>query len=137
MWCVCAVGCAGKKGGGKGGGGGGGEGEERSDGRAAASTYTSAGARACCARTTERVARTPAVWGMVRAPRDGSVVRGGGKWRTGGRNNHIAHLLAAHEVCNAYAAACGQQKEQYVTGDSQEITHPSTSPAQAGLSCEF
>ena len=77
---------------------GGGEGE-RSDGRAAASTYTSAGARACCARTTERVARTPAVWGMVRAPRDGSVVRGGGKWRTGGRNNHIAHLLAAHKRC--------------------------------------
>lgn len=28
-------------------------------------------------------------------------------------------------------------KKQYVTGDSQEITHPSTSPAQTGLSCEF
>ncbi len=34
--------------------------------------------------------------------------------------------------------AKGQKvKRQYVTGDSQEITHPSTSPAQTGLSCEF
>ena len=30
-----------------------------------------------------------------------------------------------------------KDKRQYVTGDSQEITHPSTSPAQTGLSCEF
>jgi hypothetical protein len=30
-----------------------------------------------------------------------------------------------------------KSKKQYVTGDSQEITHPSTSPAQTGLSCEF
>lgn len=34
------------------------------------------------------------------------------------------------------AARRGEQK-QYGTGDSQEITQPSTNPAQAGLSCEF
>ena len=28
-------------------------------------------------------------------------------------------------------------QKQYVTGDSQEITQPSASPAQTGLSCEF
>ena len=28
-------------------------------------------------------------------------------------------------------------KKRYSTGDSQEITQPSTNPAQPGLSCEF
>jgi hypothetical protein len=28
-------------------------------------------------------------------------------------------------------------QKQNVTGDSQEITQPSTNPAQTGLSCEF
>lgn len=30
-----------------------------------------------------------------------------------------------------------QKQKRYSTGDSQEITQPSTNPAQAGLSCEF
>jgi hypothetical protein len=29
------------------------------------------------------------------------------------------------------------KQKQNITGDSQEITQPSTNPAQAGLSCEF
>jgi hypothetical protein len=29
------------------------------------------------------------------------------------------------------------KQKQNITGDSQEITQPSTNPAQTGLSCEF
>ena len=66
-------------------------------------------------------------------------------------NTNIARTALCIESCDktCFAIECaglgrsalglldtGQQK-QYVTGDSQEITQPSTNPAQTGLSCEF
>ena len=45
--------------------------------------------------------------------------------------------LKAHQHKKKTTEAGPESKKQYVTGDSQEITHPSTSPAQTGLSCEF
>jgi hypothetical protein len=48
-------------------------------------------------------------------------------------------VVQGHPLCEGAGSVKMNEgdKRQYVTGDSQEITHPSTSPAQTGLSCEF
>ena len=47
-----------------------------------------------------------------------------------------AHMSGEQLLQQGHMYPAGEQK-QYITGDSQEITQPSTSPAQTGLSCEF
>ena len=52
----------------------------------------------------------------------------------------ITRCLASSAHCSASMAASEPRRakqKQNITGDSQEITQPSTNPAQAGLSCEF
>ena len=78
---------------------------------------------------------------------------GGGEWsavlvRPTGKhcfatNHPLPQFIIQCCLCAANIRKVGQlasrslRQKRYSTGDSQEITQPSTNPAQPGLSCEF